>query len=296
MTNPATVAVVGTGRMGSAIAGTLSRAGFPIVLYNRTRPTAETVAQSTGGRVTGSPREAAAGANVVLSSLADDAAVMAAYSGSDGIAAGLREGAVAVDASTIDPATIRLIRPLVEARGASLLDAPVSGSVALVEQGKLTIMVGGEKAAFEVARPIFDALAARTFHLGDLGAGATVKLAVNALVHAINTALSEALVLAEKAGVDRALVYEVFMASGGCPIRSLQGERLPAPRVFPGCIQPGSGRQGSRLDTRPRRSSGSADETGFCQSGGGRRCHRCRTRRSRYERSSRSPAVIAFLL
>src|SRR3990172_9853117 len=150
MTNPATVAVVGTGRMGSAIAGTLSRAGFPIVLYNRTRPTAETVAQSRGGRVTGSPREAAAGANVVLSSLADDAAVMAAYSGSDGIAAGLREGAVAVDASTIDPATIRLIRPLVEARGASLLDAPVSGSVALVEQGKLTIMVGGEKAAFEV--------------------------------------------------------------------------------------------------------------------------------------------------
>lgn len=234
MTNPATVAVVGTGRMGSAMAGTLSRAGFPIVLYNRTRPTAETVAQSTGGRVTGSPREAAAEADVVLSSLADDMAVMASYSGPDGIAAGLREGAVAVDASTINPATIRSIQPLVEARGASLLDAPVSGSVALVEQGKLTIMVGGEKAAFEVARPIFDALAARTFHLGDLGAGATVKLAVNALVHAINTALSEALVLAEKAGVDRAVVYEVFKASaGGSPFVAYKENAYLLPESSP---------------------------------------------------------------
>lgn len=218
MSNPVTVAVVGTGRMGTAMAGTLSRAGFPIVLYNRTPESAEAAAESTGGRVAESARAAAAEADVVVSSLADDAAVTAVYSGPDGIAAGLREGAVAVDTSTIDPGTIRSLQPLVEARNASLLDAPVSGSVSLVDQGKLTIMVGGEQAAVEAARPVFDALAAQTFHLGDLGAGTTVKLAVNALVHAINTALCEALVLAEKAGVDRARVYEVFMAgAGGAP-------------------------------------------------------------------------------
>ncbi len=232
MSNPTTVAVVGTGRMGAAMAGTLSRAGFPIVVYNRTRQAAEAVARSIGARVAASPREAAADADVVLSSLADDAAVTAVFSGPDGIAAGLRRGSVAVDTSTIDPDTIRRLGPMVEARGASLLDAPVSGSVALVEQGKLAVMVGGQEAALEVVRPVFDALAAQTFHLGALGAGATVKLAVNALVHAINTAVCEALVLAERAGVDRALVYPVFMVGAvGAPFVHYKREAFLHPEA-----------------------------------------------------------------
>jgi 3-hydroxyisobutyrate dehydrogenase/2-hydroxy-3-oxopropionate reductase len=98
-------------------------------------------------------------------------------------------------------------------RGAELLDAPVSGSVPVVERGELLIMVGGDEEALEGARPVLDALSSRILHVGELGAGATMKLAVNALVHGLNVALAESLVLAERAGVERATAYEVF-ASG----------------------------------------------------------------------------------
>ena len=114
--------------------------------------------------------------------------------------------------STVAPDTVRRVGEAVAATGAAFLDAPVSGSVPTVEKGELTIMVGGDAAALERARPVLDALAAKVFHVGALGAGATVKLAVNALVHAIDVGLSEALVLAEKAGVDRSAAYDVFAA------------------------------------------------------------------------------------
>jgi 3-hydroxyisobutyrate dehydrogenase-like beta-hydroxyacid dehydrogenase len=112
--------------------------------------------------------------------------------------------------STIAPSTVLRVGEAVHRSGAAFLDAPVSGSVPTVEKGELTIMVGGDAAALERARPVLDALAAKVFHVGTLGAGATVKLAVNALVHAIDVGLSEALVLAEKAGVDRSAAYDVF--------------------------------------------------------------------------------------
>lgn len=94
-----------------------------------------------------------------------------------------------------------------------MLDAPVSGSVSFAEAGTLTIMVGGETEAVDRARPVLEALSAKLLHVGDLGTGATMKLAVNAVVHGLDVALSEALVLAEKAGVDRAAAYEVFANS-----------------------------------------------------------------------------------
>src|SRR6185436_13402646 len=100
-----------------------------------------------------------------------------------------------------------------EARGGLLLDAPVSGSVPVVERGELTFMVGGDAEALDRVRPVLDALAATVFHLGPLGSGAIVKLAVNDIVHALNQALSEALVLAERAGVERSKAYDVFAAS-----------------------------------------------------------------------------------
>jgi 3-hydroxyisobutyrate dehydrogenase-like beta-hydroxyacid dehydrogenase len=208
-----TVAVVGAGRMGGAMVGTLRRAGLEVVVYNRTRAKAEAVAGASGARVAGTAAEAAAGAGVVLSSLADDAAVEAAYGGPEGVAAGLRPGAVALESSTIDPRTVQALRPLVEERGAALLDTPVSGSVLLVERGELTVMVGGDAAALERARPVLDALAAKVLHVGDLGAGATMKLVVNAILHGLNLAMSEGLVLAEKAGVARTAAYEVMAAS-----------------------------------------------------------------------------------
>lgn len=207
------VAVVGTGRMGGAMTATLRRAGHTVVVHNRTRAKAQEVADATGAAVAGTAREAVADADVVVCSLADDAAVAAVYRGPDGVAAGLRRGAVVAETSTVAPRTVLDLWPLVEPTGAALLDAPVSGSVSLVEEGALTVMAGGDPGAVDRARPVLDALAAKVFHVGDLGAGMTMKLAVNNVVHALNQALSEALVLAEQAGVSRSAAYDVFAAS-----------------------------------------------------------------------------------
>jgi 3-hydroxyisobutyrate dehydrogenase-like beta-hydroxyacid dehydrogenase len=203
------VAVVGTGRMGAAMVTRLRGAGRDVVAYNRTRARAEEVA----ARVVDTPREAAASADIVLVSLADDEALEATYRGPDGLAAGLRPGAVVVDTSTVRPDTVRALAPLVESAGATLLDAPVSGSVPVVERGELTFMVGGDPTALDRVRPVLDVLSARVFHMGGQGSGATMKLVVNSVICALNHALSEALVLAEKAGLARETVYDVFATS-----------------------------------------------------------------------------------
>lgn len=213
MPAPTAVAVVGTGRMGAAMAARLVAAGHEVTLYNRTRQRAEQAAGSGGGTVVDTAAQAAAAAEVVLVSLADDAAVIAAYGGPDGLADGLRPGHVVLEMSTIAPVTVRSVEPLVTGAEAVLIDAPVSGSVPSVQRGELAILAGGDPAALDRARPALGAFAKSVFHLGPLGAGATVKLAVNSVVHALNHALSEALVLAERAGVDRAAVYEVFANS-----------------------------------------------------------------------------------
>lgn len=198
--------------------GTLRRAGFDVVVFNRTAARAEETAAATGAETAPTAAAAVSDADVVISSLADDAAVSEVYLGAEGAAAGLKSGAVVLEMSTIDPQTLTMIEPAISEAGATLLDAPVSGSVQLVEAGNLTVMVGGDADALAVAEPVLSALAARIFHVGPLGAGATIKLAVNAIVHAINISVSEALVLAEKAGVDRSTAYEVFAASAaGAP-------------------------------------------------------------------------------
>jgi 3-hydroxyisobutyrate dehydrogenase-like beta-hydroxyacid dehydrogenase len=212
------VAVVGTGRMGAAMAGRVAGADFELSLYNRTASRAQAVARDTGGTAVGSAREAAAEADVVVVSLADDAAVEAAYRGEEGLASGLRPGAVVCDTSTVDPQTAQKLAPLVADRGATLLDCPVSGSVSVVEAGALVVMVGGDATALERARPVLDAFSAQVFPMGPIGAGAAMKLVVNSLVHSLNVALSEALVLGERAGLDREAVYDVFEAgAAGAP-------------------------------------------------------------------------------
>ena len=214
----ADVAVLGMGRMGAAMAATLAGAGLDVVVWNRTQSTAEEVAERIGGAAVATPREAVSAAPVVVSSLADDAAVTAVYAGEDGLVAGVTGGVIVLETSTIDPETVHRIADDVKSAGGLLFDAPVSGSVSLVEKGELTIMVGGPQDAVGPARAVLDALAARVFHVGDVGAGATMKLAVNAVVHAINMTVSEALVLAEAAGVDRETAYDVFAAgAGGAP-------------------------------------------------------------------------------
>lgn len=207
------VAVLGTGNMGGAMVGTLRRAGLEVTVWNRTRARAEMLAERTGATVSGSAAAALEGAEVALSSLADDAAVLETYLGDAGVVAGCHANLVVLEMSTIAPATVRRVAAEVRARGAGVLDAPVSGSVPAAESGELTVMVGGDADDLARAQPVLDVLARKVLHVGPLGAGATVKLAVNALVHAIDVGLSEALVLAERAGVDRRAAYEAF-ASG----------------------------------------------------------------------------------
>jgi 3-hydroxyisobutyrate dehydrogenase-like beta-hydroxyacid dehydrogenase len=224
------VALIGTGRMGSAMGGRVAAAGHDLVVFNRTRSRAEDLAGQTNMRVADSAREAAEFAEVCLVSLADDPAVTATYLDDNGLIAGLQPRAVVCDASTVAPATVRGLNPLVAQKDAILLDTPVSGSVSTVESGTLTVMVGGDQDGLDRARPVLDTFAKSIFYLGDIGAGATMKLVVNSLVHSLNVAVSEALVLAEKAGLDRETAYDIFEAgAAGAPYVKYKREAFLRP-------------------------------------------------------------------
>ena len=207
------VGILGTGRMGSAMAVAVSNAGLPLHLYNRSPGPAAALAERLGATAWSTPAALAAHVDVAISMVANGDAVEELHSGPDGIPAGIRAGSVVVDMSTVLPATIRSVAAAVQAKGAGILDAPVSGSTALAEAGKLTIMVGGSDEDLARARPALDAIGARLFHLGPLGTGAAMKLAVNTIVFALNGGVAEGLVLAERAGIERSLAYEVFASS-----------------------------------------------------------------------------------
>jgi 3-hydroxyisobutyrate dehydrogenase-like beta-hydroxyacid dehydrogenase len=204
------VAVVGTGRMGAAMAHRLADEGYTPLLYNRTPARAAELAGEIGGRAVATPAEAAADADVVITMVADDDALRAVCQGPDGILEAAGAETVTIQTSTVMPDTVRELARAFAERGAGFLDAPVSGSVATATSGQLAIMAGGEEATLERARPVLESLAQRTFHMGPVGTGAAVKLAVNDVIMALDVALAEALVLAEAAGVDREAAYDVF--------------------------------------------------------------------------------------
>ncbi len=200
------------------MAGRLRDRAFEVVLYNRTPEKAAELATRIGATVAPTPAEAGAMADVVITMVADDAAVRSLFEAEQGVLAGLSARTVAVDMSTVLPDTIRALEPAIRARGAGVLDAPVSGSVSTAQSGALTIMAGGEPADLERVRPVLEALAGRVFHMGPLGSGAAMKLAVNDVIFGLNNALSEGLVLAERAGIDRSLAYDVIASSAvGAP-------------------------------------------------------------------------------
>jgi 3-hydroxyisobutyrate dehydrogenase-like beta-hydroxyacid dehydrogenase len=227
------VAVLGTGRMGAAMAARLAASGAEVTVWNRTRQRAEDLAANIGATVLTTPREAGS-RPLVLVSLADDDALERTYLGDHGLVKGLRPGTVVIETSTVDPRTIERLAPTVADAGAYLLDAPVSGSVPAVEAGTLSFMVGGEPHAVQLAEPVLEVLGARTFHLGASGTGASMKLAVNAVVHALNATVSESLVLAETAGIERSTAYEVLASSvAGAPFLHYKRAAFEAPDLAP---------------------------------------------------------------
>jgi 3-hydroxyisobutyrate dehydrogenase/2-hydroxy-3-oxopropionate reductase len=220
--------------MGGSMAHALAAAGFEVVCWNRTPDAAAALAAELGGRAVASPAEVARSADVCVSMLADGAAVAAVFGGPDGLVAGARPGNVLVDSSTVPPSTIRQFEAAARRAGAGILDAPVSGSVGLARSGTLTIMVGGEAADVEAARPVLSALGSTIFHLGPLGTGAAMKLAVNTVIFGLNQALAEGLVLAEAAGIDRVRAYDVLAASAiGAPYVGYKRAAFIEPETAP---------------------------------------------------------------
>ena len=206
------VGFAGLGRMGLPMATRLADAGLPLTVWNRTASRAAPLA-GRGVQVAGSLPDLAAGSDVLITMLADGQAARDVWCGPDGLLAACRPGCTGVDMSTTGPAAAREIAAEAARHGADFLDAPVSGSTALAEQGTLTTMVGGPAQAFERVRPVLTAPTARQLHLGPAGAGAAMKLAVNIMIAATNQAVAEGLALAAQAGIDPRDAYEALTAS-----------------------------------------------------------------------------------
>ena len=208
-----TIGFVGLGSMGLPMAANIAAAGFPLIVWNRTASKSETLAADSGARVAGSAADVAAEADVVITMVADGEVLLDLYTGSGGMAGSLRPGTVCVDMSTISPAQAAATAAAASDAECRFVDAPVSGSVALAEAGTLTVMAGGEATDVEAVRPVLEAVSARIYYMGPVGSGATIKLAVNSIVYGLGQAVSEALVLAEAAGIERSRAYEVFANS-----------------------------------------------------------------------------------
>jgi len=203
---------VGLGVMGSAIARRLLEAGHELSVWNRTAEKSEPVL-AAGARWVESPREAAAQSEIVFTMVTNTKALEAVTAGPDGILAGLSPGKLYVDMSTASPVHVRELAERVTTAGAQMLDSPVSGTSVTVEQGKASLMVGGERDAFERARPVLEAIGPRVIHVGPSGSAVTMKIAVNLSLAVQMLAFSEGVLLAEKSGISREKAVEVMLAS-----------------------------------------------------------------------------------
>ncbi len=206
------VGFIGLGIMGGPMAQNLMEAGHELVLYNRTPEKAEEIA-GNGATVVESPREVAESCDVVVLMLPDSPQVEEIVEGENGVLEGIKEGALIVDMSTISPVVTRELAEKIEERGASMLDAPVSGGEPGAQQGTLAIMAGGSEEDFERARPLLEVMGDAITHVGPTGAGQTAKAANQIVVAVTLEGISEALVLASKAGVAPEKILEAI--SGG---------------------------------------------------------------------------------
>ena len=214
------IGFIGLGTMGKPMAANLHKAGYSLVVYNRNPQRTQGWNKDEKIQVAGSPAEVAGRADVVFTMLTDDAAVEEVYFGSQGIVAGIESGSgskpdIIVDSSTIYPATsLKLANRLAEL-GVDLLDAPVTGSEPQAVEGVLTFIVGGKRERYDVCKPLFDVMGKKAVYMGESGAGATAKLANNALVAANLSALAESLAMIQKSGGDPELFLDVLAGGGG---------------------------------------------------------------------------------
>ena len=206
-----TLGFVGLGHMGGSMAARFLAAGYTVYGESLDRRDAQDLAQE-GLRWRDTPREIAQAADLVFTSVPDDDVLESIASGPDGILAGLTEPKIWVDMSTVSPSASRKVANRVHARGAAMLDAPVSGSVPQVQAGTLTIMVGGDEQAYARVEPFLRELGTPT-HIGENGRGLVLKLAINISLAVQMLAFAEGLVLAERAGVDRTRAVEVMTQS-----------------------------------------------------------------------------------
>jgi 3-hydroxyisobutyrate dehydrogenase-like beta-hydroxyacid dehydrogenase len=206
-----TLGFVGLGHMGGNMAARFLAAGHTVYGESRDRRHADDLLHK-GLKWRNTPREVAETADVIFTSLPDDAALRSVASGPDGILVDLTEGKVWVDMSTVSPDTSRELATRVKARGAAMLDAPVSGSVPQVQAGTLTIMVGGDEDAYARVEPLLRELGTPTY-IGGNGQGLALKLAINISLAVQMLAFAEGLVLAERAGVDRKRAVDVMTQS-----------------------------------------------------------------------------------
>lgn len=222
------VALLGLGIMGGGMAHNLLKAGFPLIVYNRTREKAQPFADA-GAQIAATPREAAQNADVVVVMVANDDASQALWLAADGALAGVREGAILIDSSTLTPDFVRELAQQAQNRGCTFLDAPVRGSKAQAEAGELNFLVGGDAVVLERARPVLEAMGRRIDHLGPVSSGATMKL-VNNLMGGVQIAvLAEGLRLAEQAGLDMDQVVPLIInGAPGSPLVKGKAARIAA--------------------------------------------------------------------
>lgn len=229
-----TLGLIGLGIMGRPMGRNLLKAGFRLVVHDVVAaPVAELVGE--GAIPAATPREVAAACDILVTMLPDSPDVEAVYLGEDGALAAARPGWLAIDMSSISPRVARRLAGLAEAAGAEMLDAPVSGGDRGAIAGTLSIMVGGSGAAFERALPILRAMGRTIVHVGPSGSGQVVKVCNQVVVAEVIEAVSEALVLGTKAGVDPARIVEVLQ--GG--LAATKVLEMRGPNMLAGHFEPG---------------------------------------------------------
>jgi 2-hydroxy-3-oxopropionate reductase len=229
-----TVGLIGLGIMGRPMARNLMKAGYSLTVHNRSRGPVDEIA-AEGATPAGSPREVAAVSDVTITMLPDSPDVEAVMRGPDGVFAGARAGSIVIDMSTISPLVAKSLAEEAAGRGIRMLDAPVSGGDKGAIAGTLSIMVGGAADLFEECRPVFAAMGKTIVHVGPAGAGQTVKCCNQIVVALAYQAISEALVLGARAGVEPAKIIEVL--NGGLAatrVMELRGPTMIEHNFTPG--------------------------------------------------------------